>query len=78
MSEYREHWNLTADPPMAAVYARLADAHERSEAERAARNRVGRTVDLRRSGVRPRLAGALRRLATAIEPAPATCGSDAT
>ncbi len=76
MSEYREHWNLTADPPMAAVYARLADAHDRSELERARRNRMGRTVATGRRGLRPGLARALRRLASAIEPAPSGCGPE--
>ncbi|MET9328244.1 hypothetical protein [Tsukamurella sp. NPDC003166] len=69
MGEYREHWNLTADPPTAAVYARLADIHERSAGRR--------TVDLPRRGLRPGLARALRRLASAIEPAATTCGPDA-
>lgn len=69
MSEYREHWNLTADPPTAAVYARMADIHEHAERRR--------TVDLPRRGVRPVLARALRRLAAAIEPAPSACGPDA-
>ncbi|MCS3778360.1 hypothetical protein [Tsukamurella ocularis] len=76
MSEYREHWNLTADPPTAAVYARMADAHDRSAWDREARNRVRRTVEPGRRGVRPGMARALRRLAAAIEPAPATCGSE--
>ncbi|NMD57578.1 MULTISPECIES: hypothetical protein [Tsukamurella] len=77
MSEYREHWNLTADPPTAAVYARMADVHDRSALGRAHRTRVGRTVAPGRRGLRPGLARALRRLATAIEPAPTTCGPDA-
>ncbi|BDH58787.1 hypothetical protein [Tsukamurella sp. PLM1] len=63
MSEYREHWNLTADPPTAAVYARLADLHDESRR---------RTVELRSRRLRPGLARALRRLASAIEPTPTT------
>ncbi|MBS4102067.1 hypothetical protein [Tsukamurella paurometabola] len=77
MSEHREHWNLAADPPTAAVYARLADAHDRSERDRVRRNRAGRTVAPGRRGVRPGLARALRRLAAAVEPAPANCGPEA-
>ncbi|CAM3753540.1 hypothetical protein ACXYTP_10675 [Tsukamurella ocularis] len=77
MSEYREHWNLAADPPTAAVYARMADAHDRSALYRARRNRVGRTVEPGRRGLRPGVARALRRLAAAIEPAPPSCGPDA-
>ncbi|WP_019202515.1 hypothetical protein [Tsukamurella sp. 1534] len=64
MSEYREHWNLAADPPTASVYARLADIHDRS-----GRRTVGRPGrDPRRA-----LAAALHRLAAAIEPAPSSC-----
>lgn len=76
MGEYREHWNLTADPPTAAVYARLADASDRSELERAHGTRAGRTVGSGRRGLRPGAARALRRLAAAIEPAPAPCGPE--
>ena len=65
MSEYREHWNLAADPPAALVYSRLAELRE--EAERR------RTVGAARPRVRPYLARALRRLAAAIEPAPSVC-----
>lgn len=63
MSEYREHWNLAADPPAAAVYARLADIHDHVDA----RQRLDRRP---RQGVRARAAGSLRRLAAAIEPTP--------
>lgn len=77
MSEYREHWNLTADPPTAAVYARMADVHDRSARDREARNQVGSTVAPGRRGLRPGLARALRRLAAAIEPAPSGCGPEA-
>ncbi len=68
MSEYREHWNLTADPPLAAVYSRLADLREEAE--------VRRTVVPAGPRLRPYLARALRRLAAAIEPAPSACGPD--
>ncbi|MEC4611982.1 hypothetical protein [Tsukamurella tyrosinosolvens] len=77
MSEYREHWNLAADPPTAAVYARMADVHDRSELDRVRRNRVGRTVAPGQGGLRPGLARALRRLAAAIEPASTNCGPEA-
>lgn len=60
---------------MAAVYARMADVHERAARERVGRDR-GRTVVPRRRGVRPGLARALRRLAAAIEPAPSACGPE--
>lgn len=70
MSEYRAHWNLTSDPPVAAVYARLADLHD----EATIRHREDRV----RTGLRLTVAGALRRLAAAIEPAPAVtaCGPE--
>ncbi|GIZ96249.1 MULTISPECIES: hypothetical protein [Tsukamurella] len=71
MSGYREHWNLTSDPPVAAVYARLADLHD----EATTRHREDRP----RPGLRLTVAGALRRLAAAIEPAPSAkaCGPEA-
>ncbi|CAM3051593.1 hypothetical protein TSHO111613_00580 [Tsukamurella hominis] len=55
----------------------MADVHDRSSRDREARNRVGSTVAPGRRGLRPGLARALRRLAAAIEPAPAGCGPEA-
>lgn len=67
MSEYREHWNLASDPPTAEVYARLADLNDRATGFR--------EPDRVRPGLRLSVAGALRRLAAAIDPsqAPSAC-----
>ncbi|WP_041944291.1 hypothetical protein [Tsukamurella paurometabola] len=68
MSGYREHWNLTSDPPVAAVYARLADLHDEAEN----RHRSTGAPVRARPGLRRTVARTLRRLAAAIEPAPSS------